>query len=84
MQFRNTTSPSSPDVTLTGVMMNREGNSTATNGNERKMIPANDKSEYFSLTKAAGRDGQFATFIDIDENGRLDVILQKKDSNGAP
>jgi len=39
---------------------------------------------YYSLSQQSGRTGQFVTFTDFSENGRLDVILQKIDANGVP
>jgi len=35
------------------------------------------------LSKAAGKTGELVTFIDIDEDGRLDLLLQKT-TNGKP
>jgi hypothetical protein len=65
-------------------MMNTEGNTELTNGNERVLVPAADDSYYYTLSQQSGRTGQFVAFNDFSENGRLDVILQKIDSNGIP
>ena len=64
--------------------MNAEANTTLTNGNDRVLVPVSDTSLYYSLPKLAGKNTMFATFLDISQNGRLDIILQKVDETGVP
>lgn len=82
LTFTNTTS--SQNLTLTGLLVNAEANTTLTNGNPRVLVPVPDTSLYYTLPKQAGKNTQFATFLDIAQNGRLDVILQKVDDQGIP
>lgn len=77
ISFYNSTSLS--EVTLTAVMMNMEGNTTLTDGNTRTLEQTTDSSLYNSLSVQAGKSTQFVTFLDVAQNGRLDVILQKVD-----
>ena len=84
LQYTNTTS--GQPVTQTTLLFNQEANTTATNGNTRQLVPVTDSDDslYFNLQTLAGDNTQFTTFLDIASNGRLDVILQKTDTNGTP
>lgn len=39
---------------------------------------------YKTIGNRAGDAGELVTFLDIDEDGRLDLILQKLDDSGKP
>ena len=39
---------------------------------------------YKDIGERAGQKGELVTFLDIDEDGRLDLIMQKLDSSGKP
>ena len=39
------------------------------------MVPASPDSYYDELTVIAGATGQLVTYVDVDEDGRLDFIL---------
>lgn len=84
LQYLNTTS--AQPMTTTTLLFNQEANKTITNGNPRELVPITDADDslYYSLQTLAGQNTQFATFLDIASNGRLDVILQKIDANGVP
>jgi len=70
--------------TVTTVWMNGEGNSTASAGN-RELVRGPSPAEYYAKISAeAGQTGELVTFFDVDEDGRLDVIVQKTDANGIP
>jgi len=62
--------------------MNTEGNSTQS---DRELIRGAAPAEYYAkISSEAGPTGELVTFLDIDEDGRLDIILQKIDKNGFP
>ena len=61
--------------TMTGVWMNTEGNSTDTKI-ERELLRGNTPEQYYKkISEEAGQDGELVTFLDVDEDGRLDIIL---------
>ena len=70
---------------MTGVWMNTESNSTETQL-ERELIRGATPAEYYAkISTEAGTTSELVTALDIDEDGRLDIVLQKKDStSGIP
>lgn len=64
-------------ITITGVMVNTPSNIT---DSERVMVPPPKDSYFDELTAIAGATGQLVTYVDVDEDGRLDFILQKMNS----
>ena len=67
--------------TGTSVLINMAVNDTIS---DRKYTDAGDVNEHFNdLTSMAGETGELVTFVDVDEDGRLDFLLQKlnKDTN---
>ena len=70
--------------TVTGVWLNSEGNSTAA-ASDRELVGGSTPAAYYAkISEEAGKTGELVTFLDIDEDGSLDIIVQKLDSNGIP
>lgn len=70
---------------MTGVWLNSEGNSTAA-ASDRELVGGSSPAEYYATISAeAGSTAELVTFVDVDEDGRLDIIIQKTDSTtGVP
>lgn len=69
----------------TQILMNEECTiSTCSKGATDKLRRYFDQNaaEYNSLTQLTGTTSQVATFLDIDEDGRLDILVHRKASNG--
>ena len=71
-------------VTVTGVWMNADGNATEAYS-ARELIGGGAPTAYYTkIGSEAGSTGELVTFLDLDEDGRLDIIIQKTDENGLP
>ena len=71
MAFTNSTS----DFTMTTILRNEQGDD-----GERKLkqVKRDDGSYLSKLLRYAGEDTAFVNFIDLDDDGKLDFILQKE------
>lgn len=66
--------------TWTGIALNEE-KTNSTDGS--RILVEQEQGEYQKVTDTAGDFGEFVTFIDIDEDGKLDLLVQKF-QNGVP
>ena len=81
MSFIDSTNENSPvSLTKSVILLNKEGD----NG-ERTMSTINSSGDSYlsEVATMAGDSASFMTFIDIDDDGKLDFILQK-DTDGVP
>ena len=74
LQFRNSTDQ---EYTHTVILLNQENEETG--AREFTNVIKDDDSLLYQIISTAGSTGDLVTFVDIDENGRLDVIVQKFD-----
>lgn len=64
--------------------MNTDGNTTEPSS-DRELIRGGAPATYYTkIGSEAGSTGELVTFLDLDEDGRLDIIIQKTDENGRP
>lgn len=70
--------------TVTGVWMNTDGNTTVAEDDRDLSHGATPAEYYAKISSEAGPTGELVTFLDIDEDGRLDIIVQNVDENGVP
>ena len=71
--------------TVTGVWMtNSEGNSTDAYSASGLLGSSKSTEYYTKIGSEAGSTGELVTFLDLDEDGRLDIIIQKTDEDGLP
>ena len=53
--------------------------------NDRELIRGDAPAAYYTkIGSEAGSTGELVAFLDLDEDGRLDIIIQKTDENGLP
>lgn len=74
LKFRNSTNQ---EYTHTVILLNQENEETG--AREFTNVRKDDDSLLYKIISTAGSTGDLVTFVDIDENGRLDVIVQKFD-----
>jgi len=72
--------------TVTGVWINEGGttHNETTTETINSILGRSDLELYKNIGDKAGDTGELVTFLDIDEDGRLDLILQKLDDSGKP
>ena len=81
MNFIDSTNENSPvSLTKSVILLNKEGDD-----GQRTMSTINSSGDSYlsEVTQMAGDSASFMTFIDIDDDGKLDFILQK-DTDGVP
>ena len=61
--------------------MSSEGDLSA--ASQRAFVPVSPDSYYYKISQYAGTTAEVVTYIDIDEDGRLDIVIQKR-ANGLP
>lgn len=71
-------------TTGTAVWQNTESNATAAESSRELTSGTEPDSYYKKISSEAGTTAELVTFMDIDEDGRLDIIIQKLDANGLP
>lgn len=83
--FIDTTSNAASVITSTNLFLNNAGYKNETIAfkavTDPQILSDNpDASTYQTLTSTAGNTGELVTFMDIDEDGKLDFLIQKIDT----